>query len=163
VDIGLSIRRLITNRLGLRLFLEPHPTQYSEFWVSSQGYGDRASSTFLVYRSKDAVIHLWNLPQTPNVKTKSIKPYQAIDCSSAKADADLTSLDWNCHGTLLSVGSYDATLRIYTASAELYFESRLHKVSMTSWPITCTKNRRSLLGPYIRDTLFQGREMACYC
>lgn len=77
--------------------------------------------------SKDAVIHLWNLPQAPNVKTKSIKPYQAIDCSSAKADADLTSLDWNCHGTLLSVGSYDATLRIYTASAELYFESRLHK------------------------------------
>ncbi|KAI0295001.1 WD40-repeat-containing domain protein [Russula brevipes] len=77
--------------------------------------------------SKDAVIHLWDLPQTAIVKTKSLKPYQAIDCSSAKHDADLTSLDWNCHGTLLSVGSYDATLRIYTVSAELYFESRLHK------------------------------------
>ncbi|KAH9996020.1 WD40-repeat-containing domain protein [Russula vinacea] len=77
--------------------------------------------------SKDAVIHLWNLPQAPGVKTKSTKPYQAIDCSSAKADADLTSLDWNFQGTLLSVGSYDATLRIYTVSAELYLESRLHK------------------------------------
>ena len=149
-----QIRRLIMNRLGLRLCLEPHSTQYTEFWVSSHGYGDRASSTFLVYRSKDAVIHLWNLPQTPNTKTKSIKPYQAIDCSSAKADADLTSLDWNCHGTLLSVGSYDATLRIYTAAAELYFESRLHKVSTTRWGITSTKNRRSFLGPYIRDALF---------
>ena len=55
------------------------------------------------------------------------------------------SLDWNCHGTLLSVGSYDAALRIYTDSAELYFESRLHKVSITmiSWRITSTKNRRS--------------------
>ncbi|KAI0003805.1 WD40 repeat-like protein [Russula compacta] len=77
--------------------------------------------------SKDAVVHLWNLPQVPSVKAKNQKPYRAIDCSSAKADADLTSLDWNCHGTLLSVGSYDATLRIYTVSAELYFESRLHK------------------------------------
>ncbi|KAH8990194.1 WD40 repeat-like protein [Lactarius hatsudake] len=73
--------------------------------------------------SKDAVVHLWDLSQD----SKTSKPYQTIDCSSTKVDSDLTSLDWNCHGTLLSVGSYDATLRIYTASAELYFESRLHK------------------------------------
>ena len=150
------------NQLGFRLCLEPYSTQHTEFWVSSHGYGYRASSTFLVYRSKDAVIHLWNLPQTSNAKTKSIKPYRGIDCSSAKADADLTSLDWNCHGTLLSVGSYDATLRIYTASAEMYFESRLHKVSITSWPATSTKKFDSL-GPYIRDALFQGWEMACHC
>ncbi|KAH9964195.1 WD40 repeat-like protein, partial [Russula dissimulans] len=77
--------------------------------------------------SKDAIVHLWDLPQSPGVKTKNIRPFHVIDCSSAKADADLTSLDWNCHGTLLSVGSYDATLRIYTVTAELYFESRLHK------------------------------------
>ncbi|KAI0308326.1 WD40 repeat-like protein [Multifurca ochricompacta] len=77
--------------------------------------------------SKDAVVHLWDLPQTPTIKAKNPKPFQTIDCSSTKVDSDLTSLDWNCHGTLLSVGSYDATLRIYTASAELYFESRLHK------------------------------------
>jgi transducin (beta)-like 1 len=91
------------------------------------------SLILLVYRSKDAVIHLWNLPQASSVKIKNVKPYQAIDCSSAKADADLTSLDWNCHGTLLSVGSYDATLRIYTVSAEVYFESRLHKVRIIGW------------------------------
>jgi transducin (beta)-like 1 len=107
----------------------------------------------LVYRSKDAVIHLWNLPQAPGVKIKSIKPYQAIDCSSTKADADLTSLDWNFQGTLLSVGSYDATLRIYTVSAELYLESRLHKVRITAWRINSTESGRSLLGPYIRDAL----------
>ncbi len=57
-------------------------------------------------------------------------------------------------GPLLSVGSYDATLRIYTASAELYFESRLHKVSTVRWRMTGTKNCRSLSGPYIRDALF---------
>ncbi|KAI9507804.1 WD40 repeat-like protein [Russula earlei] len=77
--------------------------------------------------SKDAFVHLWDIPQVLSAKTKFLKPYQAMDCSSTKADADLTSLDWNCHGTLLSVGSYDATLRIFTVSAELYFESRLHK------------------------------------
>jgi WD40 repeat protein len=132
------IRLLITSRLGLRLCLEPYSTQYIEFWVSSHGYGDQVFLILLVYRSKDAIIHLWNLPQTQNVKTKSIKPYQVIDCSS-KADADLTSLDWNCHGTLLSVGSYDATLRIYTGSAELYFESRLHKVSTTGWKSTALR------------------------
>jgi transducin (beta)-like 1 len=84
-----------------------------------------------VYSSKDAVVNLWELPQAFSAKSKSLKPYQTIDCSTTKADSDLTSLDWNCHGTLLSVGSYDATLRIFTASAELYFESRLHKVSLT--------------------------------
>ena len=30
------------------------------------------------------------------------------------------------------MGSYDATLRIYTVSADLYFESRLHKVRMAA-------------------------------
>jgi WD40 repeat protein len=90
----------------------------------------RQCTSHPLHRSKDAVIHLWDLPQDPGANIKGLKPYQAIDCSSAKADADLTSLDWNCHGTLLSVGSYDAMLRIYTVSAELYFESHLHKVKI---------------------------------
>ena len=136
------------------MFLEPDSPQYTKFWVGYCGYGHQAFLILLIYRSKDAVIHLWNLPpQASSVKTKSIKPYQAIDCSSAKADADLTSLDWNCHGTLLSVGSYDATLRIYTASAELYFESRLHKVRIIYWRFNNTENYQSLSGPYIRDAL----------
>ncbi len=78
-------------------------------------------------RSKDAVVNLWDLSKN----TGHSKPYKTIDCSSTKVDSDLTSLDWNCHGTLLSVGSYDAMLRIYMASGELYFESRLHKVCRT--------------------------------
>ncbi|KAH9965120.1 WD40-repeat-containing domain protein [Lactifluus volemus] len=77
--------------------------------------------------SKDAVVNLWELPQALDIKATFPKPYQTVDCSTTKTDSDLTSLDWNCLGTLLSVGSYDATLRIFTASAELYFESRVHK------------------------------------
>jgi transducin (beta)-like 1 len=80
--------------------------------------------------SKDAVVNLWELPQALDVKATFPKPYQTVDCSTTKTDSDLTSLDWNCLGTLLSVGSYDATLRIFTASAELYFESRVHKVRL---------------------------------
>jgi WD40 repeat protein len=117
------------------VFVEPYSPQYTEFRVCPCEYADQAPLIPSLCRSKDAVIHLWDLPQTAIVKTKNLKPYQAIDCSSAKHDADLTSLDWNCHGTLLSVGSYDATLRIYTVSAELYFESRLHKVRTPGWRV----------------------------
>jgi WD40 repeat protein len=145
------------------VFVEPYSPQYTEFRVGPCEYADQAPLIPSLCRSKDAVIHLWDLPQTAIVKTKSLKPYQAIDCSSAKHDADLTSLDWNCHGTLLSVGSYDATLRIYTVSAELYFESRLHKVRTPGWRVYRTLICRPLSGPNICYALLQGREMARYC
>lgn len=111
---------------GLCLCMEPCSPRRADFGVSP--LFSYTTLMLNLYSSKDAVVHLWNLSQAPKTRSQS-KPYQTIDCSSEeKVDSDLTSLDWNCHGTLLSVGSYDATLRIYTASAELYFESKLHKV-----------------------------------
>lgn len=107
--------------------MEPRSSRRADFGVSPLFCVYNHPLILSLCRSKDAVVHLWDLSQAP----KTSKPYQTIDCSSTKVDSDLTSLDWNCHGTLLSVGSYDATLRIYKASAELYFESRLHKVGIT--------------------------------
>ncbi|KAI0275308.1 WD40-repeat-containing domain protein [Gloeopeniophorella convolvens] len=79
--------------------------------------------------SKDAVVHLWELPKSFDSDSGpgAVVPHRTLDSSTTKLEADLTSLDWNNDGTLLSVGSYDAILRVYTASAELYFESKLHK------------------------------------
>ena len=61
------------------------------------------------------------------------------------------------------MGSYDATLRIYTVSAELYFESRFHKVSIEGCQINRIGSLMTLSGPNIRNALLEGREMARYC
>ncbi|KAG6846110.1 hypothetical protein H0H87_006474 [Tephrocybe sp. NHM501043] len=65
--------------------------------------------------SKDAIVNLWTLPKPPESPTDFAKPVSpvSIDYFSKAEQADLTSLDWNSEGSLVAIGSYDATLRIY--------------------------------------------------
>ncbi|TFY79704.1 hypothetical protein EWM64_g4308 [Hericium alpestre] len=80
--------------------------------------------------SKDAIVHLWNLPVPPRDGNSRAPP-----CGEPKTLAyypkdeqgDLTSLDWNQDGSLLAIGSYDAILRVCTSDGELYFSDPKHQ------------------------------------
>jgi transducin (beta)-like 1 len=50
----------------------------------------------------------------------------------SRVQGDMTSIDWNCDGSLLAMGSYDSVLRIANASGDLYMKDRTHKVSPVS-------------------------------
>ncbi|KAI0053435.1 WD40 repeat-like protein [Auriscalpium vulgare] len=86
-------------------------------------------SNLLASGSKDAVVYLWNVPG-PSKDGSPAPPVQdgpvtLID--ARQEEGDLTSLDWNSDGTLLSVGSFDACLRVCTKGGERYYTSSSHK------------------------------------
>lgn len=84
-----------------------------------------------MYRSKDAIVHLWNMsepiPDEVDTSPTGDNPL-TLAYSTNGAQADLTSLDWNRDGTLLAIGSYDSVLRVCTSSGKLYFSNDKHQV-----------------------------------
>lgn len=80
-------------------------------------------------------MHVWNVGDPP--KDGSVPESKPLKLAFfAKPDhGDLTSLDWNFDGSLLAIGSYDAILRICTASGKLYFTHRQHEVRQMFSPI----------------------------
>jgi len=92
------------------------------------------AQTLTALRSKDSVVQFWNVPVLPK-DTAGYDPYQfeaplTVVYPPKDDQGDLTSFDWNVDGSLLAIGSYDSTLRICTASGELYFSDPTHQVSL---------------------------------
>ncbi|KAL4241703.1 F-box-like/WD repeat-containing protein Ebi-like protein [Abortiporus biennis] len=79
--------------------------------------------------SKDAVINIWTIPDTPGADGQLHVPPPATLAYmlGQEEQTDLTCLDWNPDGTILSAGSYDRTLRVCSSSSQLYFSSLQHK------------------------------------
>lgn len=91
--------------------------------------------------SKDAIVNIWNLPNPPAEPSRFAEqpgPPLVIDYFARPEQGDLTSLHWNADGSLLAVGSYDAVLRICSASGGLYFSNPQH-----SGPIFTTRFSKS--------------------
>jgi transducin (beta)-like 1 len=78
-------------------------------------------------RSKDGIVKIWNLEES-DLPISDMKIPLEIPLLSTAEQNDLTSLDWNFDGSLLAIGSYDATFRIVTATGELYFLHLQHEV-----------------------------------
>ncbi|KAA1467843.1 WD40 repeat-like protein [Dentipellis sp. KUC8613] len=78
--------------------------------------------------SKDAIVHLWNLPILPK-DSSAAPPAEPLTLAyyPKEDQGDLTSLDWNSDGSLLAIGSYDAILRVCTSTGELYFSNPKHQ------------------------------------
>ena len=76
---------------------------------------------------------MWNL-EGSGLPTLDVKPLET-SYFSKQDESDLTSLDWNCDGSLLAIGSYDSILRIITATGKLYFSHHRHEVGklLLSW------------------------------
>ncbi|KZT02500.1 WD40 repeat-like protein [Laetiporus sulphureus 93-53] len=80
--------------------------------------------------SRDTVVHLWNVPESRSEGSPippKIGPPMTLAYPSKSEQGDLTSLDWTRDGSLLAIGSYDAILRVCTASGELYFSHTQHE------------------------------------
>ncbi|CAL1693992.1 unnamed protein product [Somion occarium] len=89
--------------------------------------------------SKDTIVHLWNLHPSEGGGPITSDPPLALDNLSKTTQGDITSLDWNPAGTLLAVGSYNATLQVCTPSSELYFSREQHEKG----PIFATRFSKS--------------------
>ncbi|KAJ7919314.1 WD40 repeat-like protein [Mycena leptocephala] len=86
--------------------------------------------SILVTGSKDAVVNLWDLPDTPLTSTdfaQSPGPPVRLQHFGNSDQGDLTALHWNTEGTLIAIGSYDSVLRVFTAAGDLYFSHTQHK------------------------------------
>ncbi|KAF8167462.1 WD40 repeat-like protein [Crassisporium funariophilum] len=80
--------------------------------------------------SKDAVVHLWDLPDPPTDPWSFAQaPGEpiALENVSKALQGDLTSLNWNPEGTLLAIGSYDSVLRVCTSQGSIYFSHPQHQ------------------------------------
>lgn len=134
--------------------------------ILASGYHNPRSSYIIRFsprcRSKDAVVKLWDVPESAASQSSRTADQPVNISSFSKADAgDLTSLHWNHDGTLLAVASYDSVLRICDLSGNMYFEHTQHQVSASMW----LRYLHSLLcaGPYIYDQIFEIRSMARVC
>ncbi|PCH34026.1 WD40 repeat-like protein [Wolfiporia cocos MD-104 SS10] len=101
-----------------------------------------ARKSTLASGSRDTVVHLWNVPEARPASSSippKIGPPMTLSYPSQSEQGDLTSLDWTRDGSLLAIGSYDAILRVCTASGELYFSHTQHEKG----PIFATRFSRS--------------------
>jgi transducin (beta)-like 1 len=93
---------------------------------------DQFSNYLTLCRSKDAVVNLWDLLDTPLTSTdfaQSPGPPVRLEHFGNSDQGDLTALHWNTEGTLIAIGSYDSVLRVFTAAGDLYFSHTQHKVT----------------------------------
>ena len=87
---------------------------------------------FLASGSGDSTARIWNLTQEP---MDGIEPQQLVlrHCirdrggTEVPSNKDVTSLDWNCEGSLLATGSYDGYARIWTTEGNLSLTLGQHK------------------------------------
>jgi WD40 repeat protein len=110
-------------------------TKYSRFWVSL--LWDSCLCTY-DSRSKDSVVHLWDLPAPPaeNFAETPEEPLVLEQVSKAE-QVDITSLGWSPDGTLLAIGSYDSVLRVCTVEGSLYFSHPQHEVGSSMLNLYC--------------------------
>jgi len=84
---------------------------------------------FLASGSGDSTARIWNL------ENEGVEPQQLVlrHCirdprgTEVPSNKDVTSLDWNCEGTLLATGSYDGYARIWTTEGRLASTLGQHK------------------------------------
>lgn len=84
-----------------------------------------------LFRSKDSVVQLWNIPAPdPNgdIQSQTALPI-TCDYPPKEEHGDLTSLDWSADGSLLAIGCYDSILRICDTNGKMYFSHSQHDVS----------------------------------
>ncbi|PFH52342.1 hypothetical protein AMATHDRAFT_57411 [Amanita thiersii Skay4041] len=79
--------------------------------------------------SKDAVLHLWDMPDPPMSLSSFASlpgPPTAFEYLPKAESADLTCLHWSPDGGLLAIGSNDSILRVCRVNGELYFAHTQH-------------------------------------
>ncbi|KAG2265209.1 hypothetical protein Bca52824_072288, partial [Brassica carinata] len=79
--------------------------------------------------SGDTTARIWSIPEGPFKSGRSIS---ALILKHAKGKSnekskDVTTLDWNCEGTLLATGSCDGQARIWTTNGDLISTLSKHK------------------------------------
>ncbi|KIL71635.1 hypothetical protein M378DRAFT_64518 [Amanita muscaria Koide BX008] len=105
---------------GAMITLQGHTTEVFVLAWNTKNHAVLASG------SKDAVVHIWSLPDPSTAPSKTIQPAASFFYLSKSDSADLTCLHWSPDGQLLAIGSYDAILRICKANGELYFAHHQH-------------------------------------
>ncbi|KAF3561913.1 hypothetical protein DY000_02011736 [Brassica cretica] len=87
------------------------------------------SASLLASGSGDTTARIWSIPEGPFKSGPSIS---ALILKHAKGKSnekskDVTTLDWNCQGTLLATGSCDGQARIWTTNGDLISTLSKHK------------------------------------
>ena len=84
--------------------------------------------------SGDSTARIWNLTQAESSSSSSNSSVKVLQhCTKNKegkevpSNKDVTSLDWNCHGSLLATGSYDGFARIWSTTGTLERTLGQHK------------------------------------
>lgn len=84
--------------------------------------------------SGDSTARIWNLNEDPNNSASTTPPQQLVLRHCIKdgnhevpSNKDVTSLDWNCDGTLLATGSYDGIARLWGTEGTLERTLGQHK------------------------------------
>lgn len=78
-------------------------------------------------RSRDATVNYWNVP-SGSYDNSPLRPTLTLSNLATSSQADLTSIDWSPDGSLVAIGSYDATLRVCTSAGKVYLTDDHHKV-----------------------------------
>jgi transducin (beta)-like 1 len=83
----------------------------------------------LVSGSRDATVNYWDVPfgSYEGSPSSPSRPTLTLSNLAASSQADLTSIDWSPDGSLVAIGSYDATLRICTSAGKAYLTDDHHK------------------------------------
>jgi len=76
--------------------------------------------------SSDSTARIWPVfpgegssEDVPHINGPIVLEHKSADASGAPTPRDVTTLDWNCHGTMLATGSYDGLARIWDANGVL--------------------------------------------
>lgn len=79
-------------------------------------------------RSGDSTARIWNMTD-PTTAPNQLVLRHCIQKGGTEvpSNKDVTSLDWNCDGTLLATGSYDGFARIWTTEGRLASTLGQHK------------------------------------
>ena len=77
--------------------------------------------------SGDSTARIWNLAGPAGETTEVLKHCIQMEGKEVPSNKDVTSLDWNCDGSLLATGSYDGYARIWSASGKLEKTLGQHK------------------------------------
>ncbi|CAH4038761.1 F-box-like/WD repeat-containing protein TBL1XR1 isoform X3 [Pieris brassicae] len=87
------------------------------------------STDLLASISGDSTARIWDMSDNPTTIPNHLILKHCIQREEAEvpSNKDITSLDWNCDGTLLATGSYDGYARIWTTDGKLVSTLAEHK------------------------------------
>ncbi|KAF6025935.1 ebi [Bugula neritina] len=82
--------------------------------------------------SGDSTARIWNMNEMASSANKAANQLVLRHCiqmgdAEVPSNKDVTSLDWNCDGTLLATGSYDGYARIWSTEGKLFTTLGQHK------------------------------------